>query len=122
MKKSPTLAELLVELHQLGARERRLIIDRLDENDRDRVSRMVGLAKTKPAPSFDALASLSPWLSESLAAARSKGNRSRGTSFTNATRDALLDAERLLPTSRLAHDGASHLSLLGRLFAKSDGA
>lgn len=122
MKASPTLAELLVELHQLGARERRRIIDRLDENDRERVGRMVGIAKATPPPSFDALANLSPWLSESLAAARGKGDRSRVAGFTNATRDALLDAERLLPTSRLAHDGAGRPSLLGRLFAKSDGA
>lgn len=119
MKASPTLAELLVELHQLGARERRRIIDRLDESDRERVSRMMGIAKAKPAPSFDALANLSPWLSESLAAARSEGNRSRVVSFTNATRDALVDAERLLPSSGPAHNGATHSSLLGRLFAKS---
>ncbi len=94
MRPSPALVELIVELHQLGSSDRKSLLSRLDPGDREIIQAQLTKLARRPAPSFDALASLSPWLAESLAAARSGD----GGVLTPATREALLDAERLLPT------------------------
>lgn len=90
---SPALIDLILELHQLGAGDRKAILERLDDEEKKLILAQLGRIQKRPEPSFDALASLSPWLAESLAAARSGES-----SLTRATREVLLDAERLLPS------------------------
>ena len=90
---SPALVEMIVELHQLGAGDRKAILERLGDEDKKLIIAQWGRIRQRPEPSFNALASLSPWLAESLAAARSGES-----SLTRATRDVLFDAERLLPS------------------------
>ncbi|WP_294122210.1 hypothetical protein [Sphingomonas sp.] len=89
---SPALVDLVLELHQLGAGDRKAILQRLEDEEKKLILAQLGRIKKRPETSFDALASLSPWLAESLAAARNGA-----PSLTPATREALLDAERLLP-------------------------
>lgn len=120
MAAKASLADLLAELSSLSAGERRLIVDGLGEHDRERVVRLLGKATVTPPPSFDALASLSPWLAESLAAARATVPLPKTANLTAATRDALLDAERLLPTE--AARANSSPSLLQRLLARERSA
>lgn len=89
---SPPLIDLILELHQLGAGDRKAILQRLGDEEKTLILAQLDRIHKRPEPSFDALASLSPWLAESLAVARSGE-----PSLTRATREALLDAERLLP-------------------------
>lgn len=94
MNASPALIDLILELHRLGASDRKVILGRLDEEDRELVIAQLRRIERRSEPSFDALASLSPWLAESLAAARSGDH-----GLTGATCESLLDAERLLPAN-----------------------
>lgn len=114
-----SLADLLAELKVLGRSERNLIIDRLEPQDRSRVIRLLGRETVTPPPTFDALASLSPWLSESLAQARQRDGHRAAATITQATRDALLEAERLLPTEGAAP--SSRTSFLHRIIARRVG-
>lgn len=91
------LIDLVVELRLLGRRDRRSILDRLGAPDRERVASLLGKTDPKAAPTFDALAALSPWLSESLADVHASHRQGRASIVTAATREALLQAERLLP-------------------------
>lgn len=94
---SLSLIDLVVELRLLGRRDRNSILDRLDAPNRKRVVSLLGKAGKKAVPTFDALAELSPWLSESLADAHASRRQESAPVFTSATREALLQAERLLP-------------------------
>ena len=105
---SPVLAELVVELHRLGKHDRNFILGRISEPERKLILAQLARIKVRPEPSFDALANLSPWLAESLAAARNGEPR-----LTAAAREALLDAERLLPTKP-----RPRIPLARRIFAK----
>jgi hypothetical protein len=110
---SPALIDLMVELHQLRPADRRAILERLEPDDRGRIEAHLLKAMAPPEPSFDALAGLSPWLVESLAAARSRN----GNVLTPATSEALNEAERLLPRRAAESREAPQPSLLDRLLA-----
>lgn len=112
MRPSPALVELMVELHQLGASDRRAILARLEPIERQRIEGHLQKLTALTEPSFDALATLSPWLAECLAEARS-GADGR---LTHATREALADAERLLPRDQPVPK--SSLSLIDRFLGK----
>lgn len=96
MSLSPALAELLVELHRVRAADRRAILARLEPSERLLVGGHLEELEERAQPRFDALATLSPWLAESLAEARSGAS----DKLTAATREALAEAERLLPRDK----------------------
>ena len=112
MRASPALIELLAELHQQSAAGRRAILAGLEPEERQRIEGHLARFEQRAEPNFDALACLSPWLSDSLAEARS----GTGGRLTMATREALADAERLLPRDRPTPENGA--SLLDRLFRK----
>jgi hypothetical protein len=110
---SPALVDLIVELHQLGAADRYAILERLEPQERELIEAHLKRAAQRPEPSFDALAALSPWLADSLMAARAGQ-----ATLARATCEALIDAERLLP-SKAEPLNSVRPSLLQRLFSRT---
>ena len=111
MRASPALIELIAELHQRSAADRRAILADLEPEDRQRIAAHLKRFEQRLEPNFDALACLSPWLAESLAEARS----STGGKMTLATCEALADAERLLPRDK---PSPVRVSLIERILRK----
>lgn len=112
MRMSPALVDLMVELSALAAADRRAILAGLEPGERQQVEHHLQKVSKAAEPSFDALAMLSPWLAESLAEARS----GKGERLTPAVREALIEAERLLPRDKPAKNHSP--SLLERLFKR----
>lgn len=92
MQYGPALIDLIVELHDLRPIDRRAILERFEPFEREIIENMLRKVAEPAPPSFDALASLSPWLAESLGTARSLPSN-----LTPATREALIEAEQVLP-------------------------
>ena len=113
MRASLAMIDLVAELQGLRPGERRALLARLEPGERQRIEGQLAKLAKRPEPSFDALACLSPWLAESLAEARSgdKGN------LPLAPRDALIEAERLLPSAKPAREAKP--SLLDRFLART---
>jgi len=109
---SPALIDLVVELHELAPGDRRAILGRFEPFEREIIENCLQKAIEPAPPSFDALAGLSPWLVDSLGAARTGPS-----GLTPATREALLEAERLLPRAAPPAE-PRRPSLLDRAFAK----
>lgn len=95
MTRADQLNNHLVELKRLRRSRRKTVLDALAPEEREQIEELLQEVD-RPQPRFDALASLSPWLVECLAAARRDEGEGKKVKLTPATCSALRKAELLL--------------------------
>ncbi|HKC03562.1 MAG TPA: hypothetical protein VKC17_09695 [Sphingomicrobium sp.] len=113
-------AELIGELKRLSDRELRLTLGQLSPGERDQVLALIEEPETPepPAPSFETLVGLSPWLLKAIEGAREPNVAAKP--LTPATRSALFDSLGRISNVRSSNatQRPAHDTFVGRLLAR----
>jgi hypothetical protein len=120
--RSEQTAQLITELKGLSNRELRLTLQELKPHEREQVLALIERAdRPKPAPTFESLVGLSPWLLKAIDAAKAPPVGDAAQRLTEASRTALMAA--LDQLAALANDNAPTQKIasgtfVGRMMAR----